>query len=119
MGASRDAFTKFPRTPHLFGSTGTDDDRRLDQRASEEFLADSSLVAEEKLDGTNVGLHFTSAGRMILQCRGHELAEGAHPQYDLFKQWAAVKRTALEAILGDRHILYAEWLYASPCGCSL
>ena len=26
MGASRDDFTKYPRTPHLFGSRGTDDD---------------------------------------------------------------------------------------------
>lgn len=112
MGVSRDNFIKSPRTPHLFGSTGTDDDRRLDQKASEEFLASSSLIAEEKLDGTNVGIHFTSAGQMILQCRGHEITEGMHPQYDLFKQWTAVKRSALESILSDRHILYGEWLYA-------
>ena len=39
----------------------------------------------EKLDGTNVGIHFTSLGRMILQCRGHEITEGMHPQFDLFK----------------------------------
>jgi hypothetical protein len=29
MGASRDDFTKYPRTPHLFGSKGTDDDKRM------------------------------------------------------------------------------------------
>ena len=112
MGASRDNFIKFPRTPHLFGSTVTDDDRRLDQKASEEFLASSSLMAEEKLDGTNGGTPFTSAGPIVLQCRGHEITEGMHPQYNLFKQWTAVKRSALESILSDRHILYGEWLYA-------
>ena len=35
-----------------------------------------------------------------------------HPQYDLFKQWTSVKRPVLEAMLGNRFILYGEWLYA-------
>jgi hypothetical protein len=49
---------------------------------------------------------------MVLQCRGHEITEGMHPQYDLFKQWTSVKRPRLEAMLGSRFILYGEWLYA-------
>lgn len=57
MGASRDDFVKYPRTPHLFGSRGTDDDRHLGQEESLDFIADNSLVAEEKLAGTNVGVH--------------------------------------------------------------
>lgn len=112
MGASRDNFVKYPRTPHLFGSTGTADDKHLGRKESERFIADASLIVEEKLDGTNVGVHFTSAGRMVLQCRGHEITEGMHPQYDLFKQWTSVKRPLLEAMLGSRYILYGEWLYA-------
>jgi hypothetical protein len=67
MGASRDDFTKYPRTPHLFGSRGTDDDKYLGARESLDFIADASLIVEEKLDGTNVGIHFTTAGRMV--CR--------------------------------------------------
>jgi hypothetical protein len=35
-----------------------------------------------------------------------------HPQYDLFKQWTAVKRPVLEEMLGGQFILYGEWLYA-------
>jgi len=112
MGASRDDFNKYPRTPHLFGSKGTDDDKHLGRRESEAFIADRSLVVEEKIDGTNVGIHFTTAGRMVLQCRGHEITEGMHPQYDLFKQWTAVKRPLLQTMLEDRRILYGEWLYA-------
>lgn len=112
MGATRDDFIKYPRTPHLFGSKGTDDDRHLDERASAAFITDPSLIVEEKLDGTNVGIHFTSKGRMILQCRGHEITEGMHSQYDLFKQWVAVKRICLEQILGNQFILFGEWLYA-------
>jgi hypothetical protein len=81
-------------------------------RDSAGFIADVSLIAEEKLDGTNVGIHFTENGRMVLQCRGHEITEGMHPQYDLFKQWTAVKRPVLEAMLTERFILFGEWLYA-------
>ena len=96
MGRSHDEFVKYPRTPHLFGSRGTDDDKHLGEAESLRFLADESLIVEEKLDGTNVGIHFTPDGRMALQCRGHLITEGMHPQYDLFKQWAAVKRPVLE-----------------------
>ncbi|EEF62195.1 RNA ligase family protein [Pedosphaera parvula] len=112
MGSSRDDFVKYPRTPHLFGSQGTDDDKHLGHKESEACIKDPSLIVEEKLDGTNVGIHFTTAGRMVLQCRGHEITEGMHPQYDLFKQWTAVKRNAFEEMLGSRFILYGEWLYA-------
>jgi len=112
MGASRDNFVKYPRTPHLFGSRGTDDDKHLGPKESERFINDGSLIVEEKLDGTNVGIHFTTAGRMVLQCRGHEITEGMHPQYDLFKQWTSIKRSMLEQMLGSRFILYGEWLYA-------
>lgn len=112
MGASRDDFTKYPRTPHLFGSRGTDDDKHLGTKESQDFIGDPALIVEEKLDGTNVGIHFTSAGRMVLQCRGHEITSGMHAQYDLFKQWTMGKRPVLEAVLEDRLILFGEWLYA-------
>lgn len=115
MGATRDNFIKYPRTPHLFGSQGTEDDRHLGTKASAQLLADPSLIVEEKLDGTNVGIHFTPAGRLVMQCRGHEISGGMHPQYDLFKKWVAVKQAVLEAMLGDRYILFGEWLYARHC----
>ena len=55
MGTSHGDFLKYPRTPHLFGSTGTDDDKHLGEAESNRFLADESLIVEEKIDGTNVG----------------------------------------------------------------
>lgn len=112
MGTSRDGFVKYPRTPHLFGSRGTDDDKHLGKQESLDFLADPSLIVEEKLDGTNVGIHFRSTCRMVLQCRGHEITTGMHAQYDLFKQWTMGKRPVLEAMLEDRLLLFGEWLYA-------
>ena len=54
MGTSHGDFTKYPRTPHLFGSKGTDDDKHLGEAESKAFIADESLIVEEKIDGTNV-----------------------------------------------------------------
>lgn len=112
MGASNETFTKYPRTPHLFGSKGTDDDKHLGETESNAFIADDSLIVEEKIDGTNVGIHFLDSGEMALQCRGHLITDGMHPQYDLFKQWAVVKRRTLEERLENRFILFGEWVYA-------
>ena len=66
MGGSHDEFVKYPRTPHLFGSRGTDDDKHMGEAESHRFISDGSLVVEEKLDGTNVGIHFTDVGTMAL-----------------------------------------------------
>ena len=43
---------------------------------------------------------------------GHLITEGMHPQYDLFKQWVAVKQHVLEERLENRFILFGEWVYA-------
>lgn len=112
MGASHGEFTKYPRTPHLFGSTGTADDKHLNESQSNALIADPSLIVEEKIDGTNVGIHFSDNGQLVLQCRGHLITEGMHPQYDLFKQWATVKRATLEQKLTNRYLLFGEWVYA-------
>jgi len=112
MGSSYGDFVKYPRTPHLFGSKGTDDDKHLNEDDSGRFLADPSLIVEEKIDGTNVGIHFSTDGQMVLQCRGHVITERMHPQYDLFKQWATVKRPVLEERLERSFILFGEWMYA-------
>ena len=62
MGASRDDFVKYPRTPHLFGSKGTDDDKYMNEADSRRFIAEESLIVEEKIDGTNVGINPRSDG---------------------------------------------------------
>ncbi len=112
MGTSHDDFVKYPRTPHLFGSRGTDDDKHLSESDSQRFIADPSLIVEEKMDGTNVGLHFSAPGKLVLQCRGHLITEGMHAQYDLFKQWSNTKHAVLERMLGCNYILFGEWMVA-------
>ena len=112
MGASHGNFTKYPRTPHLFGSKGTDDDKHMNEAESNRFISNPSLIVEEKVDGTNVGIHFSEQGELVIQCRGHIITEGMHQQYDLFKQWVNVKRNTLEDRLRDQFILFGEWVYA-------
>jgi len=112
MGQSYGDFIKYPRTPHLFGSKGTADDKHLGEKQSVAFASDNSLIVEEKIDGTNVGIHFADDGQLVLQCRGHLITEGMHPQYDLFKQWTTAKRQVLEQRLENRFILFGEWVHA-------
>ncbi|REK15723.1 MAG: DNA ligase [Planctomycetota bacterium] len=112
MGSSHGEFVKYPITPHLFGSRGTADDKHIGEAESLGMLADESLIVEEKIDGTNVGIHFGVSGEMVLQCRGHLITQGMHPQYDLFKQWTSVKTAVLEDRLQGQFILFGEWVYA-------
>ena len=52
-------------------------------------------------------------GNQLLTYRANVLDDQARsPQYDLFKQWTAVKRSVLEDRLEDRYILFGEWMYA-------
>src|SRR5438067_13555828 len=103
---------KYPRTHHLEGSRlqpGDEDSQSVPFAA----LAGRSLVIEEKLDGANAGMSFDEAGRLWLQSRGHFLTGGSREKhFDRFKRWASTHTDALRAALGQRFILYGEWLYA-------
>lgn len=103
---------KYPRTHHLEGSRLQPGDEDS-QSASFAVLAGRFLVIEEKLDGANAGISFDGAGRLWLQSRGHFLTGGPREKhFDLFKRWAYTHASALRAALGQRFVLYGEWLYA-------
>ena len=101
---------KYPRTPHIEGSrlqTGDEDLSQIPFSA----IAGRNIVVEEKVDGANVGISFHD-GELFLQSRGHFLRGGAKErEYELFKVWANSKRDELYKILGERYIMYGEWLY--------
>ncbi|WP_232056418.1 RNA ligase family protein [Tuwongella immobilis] len=70
-------------------------------------------MIEEKVDGANAAIRFNSNGDLFLQSRGHYLVGGANErQWDRFKAWAAMMRGDLWDVLGDRYVMYGEWLYA-------
>ncbi|MFO0810175.1 MAG: RNA ligase family protein [Gemmataceae bacterium] len=103
---------KYPRTRHLEGSRLQPGD---DDLAAAPFaeLRGRCVVAEEKLDGANAGLSFDADGTLRLQSRGHYLTGGPREKhFNPFKRWAACHRAALIGRLGDRYLVFGEWLYA-------
>lgn len=103
---------KYPRTRHIEGSRLQPGDEDLD---SIPFAAikDKYVVVEEKVDGANAAISFSSDGQLLLQSRGHYLTGGMREKhFNLFKQWAYTHATAFWQVLGDRYILFGEWLYA-------
>lgn len=99
---------RYPRTPHLPGSSLQPDDE--DARAA---LPAGHVVIEEKLDGANCGFRFTPEGDLKLQSRGHYLEGGPRErQFALLKSWATRHAAALRERLGSRYLVYGEWLYA-------
>jgi hypothetical protein len=103
---------KYPRTHHLQGSRlqpGDEDSQSVPFAP----LAGRPLVIEEKVDGANAGISFDATGRLWLQSRGHFLTGGSREKhFDLFKRWGSTHASALRAVLGQRFVLYGEWLYA-------
>lgn len=103
---------KYPRTPHIKGSGLQSGDEDL-KTVSLNDLKASHLIVEEKMDGANCGISFTPSGELQLQSRGHYLTGGPRErQFQLFKTWANRYAADMWAQLGDRYVLYGEWLYA-------
>lgn len=109
---------KYPSTRHLEGSQLQQGDngfdkpgKRYDTRAPYAALAGRHIVVEEKLDGANAGVSFSEGGELLLQSRGHYLAGGGRErQFSIFKRWAAAHESALLERLGERYVMYGEWL---------
>ncbi len=103
---------KYPRTPHIEGSREQPGDEDLDNIPFSQ-IANEYVVIEEKVDGANAAISFDANGQLLLQSRGHYLTGGTRERhFNLFKQWANSHYAALWDVLGDRYILYGEWLYA-------
>ncbi|GHO75988.1 DNA ligase III [Ktedonobacter sp. SOSP1-85] len=103
---------KYPRTQHIEGSGIQRGDEDLALIPLQEF-AGHYLVVEEKMDGANAAISFDSQGRLLLQSRGHFLNGGPREkQFHLFKTWASRYTFELWDVLGERYVLYGEWLYA-------
>jgi hypothetical protein len=107
-----DAMIKYPRTRHILGSRLQPGDHDLAALPLSE-LAGHHLVVEEKLDGANAAISFAPSGELRLQSRGHFLTGGPRERhFALLKTWASARQPALWDLLGDRYIVYGEWLYA-------
>jgi hypothetical protein len=105
-------FLKYPRTEHIEGSCLSGDDD-ASQRVPWGRLVGQPLVVEEKLDGSNSGLRFGPGRTLLLQSRGHYLVGGPRERhFEQLKAWAGCHTQVLWSILGDRYVLFGEWLAA-------
>ena len=69
-------------------------------------------IVEEKVDGANSAISFTD-GKLVLQSRGHHLTGGGRERlFETMWSWAYQRMDALKAVLGERYILFGEWIYA-------
>lgn len=107
-----DVIIKYPRTQHIQGSNLQKGDEDLSQ-ISFETIKNKFIVIEEKVDGANVAISFNSDDKLLLQSRGRFLTGGSREyHYNLFKQWANNFKDDFLFVLGDRYIMYGEWLYS-------
>lgn len=103
---------KYPRTYHIEGSRLQPGDDGMGD-VPIKTLAGKYVVVEEKMDGANAAISFSEDGDLLLQSRGHYLTGGPREKhFAMFKQWAYTHMNALFDMLGDRYIMYGEWLYA-------
>ncbi|HOD72260.1 MAG TPA: RNA ligase family protein [Deltaproteobacteria bacterium] len=106
-------FFRFPHTPHLIwlGVGVPRDDKVLSKTEAHELLS-KEVIVEEKIDGANLGISFTSNGELHVQSRGQYLSKPFKGQFKKLSTWIAPHTDDLFVILGDGLILFGEWCAA-------
>lgn len=104
---------EFPRTPHLPGSRGGDDDIVLEHSEAIDILREE-VVVEEKLDGSNLAISWVD-GHLVARNRRKFLHKGNLPKNPSGKQFLPMwnymdrHRQGLRSLEGMA--VYGEWLW--------
>eukprot|EP01060_Flectonema_neradi_P027620 TRINITY_DN3721_c0_g5_i1.p1 TRINITY_DN3721_c0_g5~~TRINITY_DN3721_c0_g5_i1.p1 ORF type:complete len:984 (+),score=154.50 TRINITY_DN3721_c0_g5_i1:77-3028(+) len=103
---------KFPRTRHLYGvgSVGRDDLLMSPDDAAP--YHDNYVTIEEKIDGANLGISFDNSYQVVFQNRGKIIGPSSGTQWAKLEQWYDTHKAELFELLGDRYILFGEWMVA-------
>ena len=106
-------FFKFPSTSHLATLSGARirGDKVLSPSERDEFLQ-HKLTIEEKVDGANLGISFSTQGNIRVQNRGAYLHLPGTGQWKKLEQWLTPRTDTFFEYLTDRYILFGEWCYA-------
>ncbi len=79
-----------------------------------EELLNQPVVVEEKLDGSHCGVGFNSQAELVVFSRHTELEPEALPaDFQLLYRQCSEWLDELFDVLGDRYMLYGEWMYAT------
>ena len=106
-------FIKFPSTPYLITPANplTRQDKILTDDEVKPFYT-NRVTVEEKVDGANLGISFSSEGTVQLQNRGHYIIEPYYGQWRPLSDWLNQRIDNLFDVLFDRYIVFGEWCYA-------
>jgi len=103
---------KFPRTPHLFGSSKVNrDDLILSEDISLRLLNSKDILLQEKIDGSNLGISFDKNGNPLFQHRGEYINPREDIEFNKLPDWYEFHEEELFDILEDKRILFGEWCY--------
>ena len=125
---------KFPRTKHLFDAGGSGvsrEDLLMDKGEENLFYSRATdgggrgktakgqpttgpwVIAEEKVDGANLGISIDADWRLRAQNRSHFVDSSTHKQFSTLDAWLEAHSSALFQVMEpERHVLFGEWLYA-------
>jgi len=108
---------KFPRTRHVINTGGgavTRDDLVMDRAEAGRFYDGITMViAEEKVDGANVGFSLTASYEVRVQNRSHYVTSETSTQFKALQAWIDEHSWMLCSVLRpERDVLYGEWCYA-------
>jgi len=110
-------FFKFPRTRHVVNTGGTAvtrDDLVMDPGLARRFCDGTTVViADEKVDGSNLGLSLTRDYEIRCQNRSHYVTHNSHSQWRPLGTWLETNSWALCQLLEPEvEVLYGEWCHA-------
>jgi ATP-dependent RNA circularization protein (DNA/RNA ligase family) len=105
-------FFRFPSTVHLdVGASVFRSDKVMTKTEQREFLK-NDLIAEEKLDGANIGISQSLNGKLRIQNRGGYIIEPFTGQFSRLSAWLAMHSEKLNEVCGNNKILFGEWCAA-------
>lgn len=108
---------KFPRTQHVLNTGGTavtrDDLVMAPDDAARFHDGATVVIAEEKVDGANLGLSLTKDYEVVCQNRSHYVNAESHTQFRTLAHWLDEHRWALcELLVPEVEVLFGEWVAA-------
>lgn len=101
----------------MFGSEVVDDDASVkESEVSGAALCGGGdgglrLTLQEKIDGSNVSVHFEAEWQPVIQKRSGLIGSGEKQHYDVFRSWVYERLELLWEMLGTTHVLFGEWLW--------
>jgi hypothetical protein len=109
-------FIAYPKIEHLFDSDVVDGDAVVQDLSQLSALLDdaTSIVIQEKVDGTNVSIHFEQQWQPICQKRSGVISQhggGELEQFRVFQQFVNERLETLFELLGTEHCLFGEFLW--------